>query len=112
MSAYAIAHVQSITPGPAIVEYLERIDATLAPYGGRFLVHGDPADVREGSFRGDVIVIEFPDRTRAEGWYESAAYREIISLRTENSEGWVVLVDGVPADHRATDVLGTRARSG
>jgi len=43
MTAYAIANIQSITIGPAIVEYLERIDATLAPYGGRFLIHGDPA---------------------------------------------------------------------
>ncbi|HTP18000.1 MAG TPA: DUF1330 domain-containing protein [Solirubrobacteraceae bacterium] len=43
MTAYAIANIQSITIGPAIVEYLGRIDATLAPYGGRFLIHGDPA---------------------------------------------------------------------
>lgn len=62
MSTYAIAHVQSINPGPEIVEYLQRIDATLAPYLGRFVVHGDPADVREGDFSGDLIVIEFPDR--------------------------------------------------
>jgi uncharacterized protein (DUF1330 family) len=73
MSTYAIAHLQSVTPGPAIVEYLERVDATLAPYQGRFLVHGDPADVRAGGFAGDVIVVEFPDRKNASGWYESAA---------------------------------------
>ena len=105
MSTYAVAHVQSITPGPEIVEYLQRIDATLAAYRGRFLVHGDPAEVREGNFSGDLIVIEFPDRELAVGWYESRAYREIVALRTENTTGWVVLVDGVPADHRATDIL-------
>jgi uncharacterized protein (DUF1330 family) len=105
MSAYAIAHIQSIDVGPAIVEYLERIDATLAPYDGRFLVHGGPADVREGRFQGDLIVIAFPDRDRAERWYESAAYREIVSLRTDHSDGWVILIGGVPSDHRATDVL-------
>lgn len=32
MSAYAIANIQSIRMGPDVVEYLERIDATLAPY--------------------------------------------------------------------------------
>ena len=105
MSAYAIAQVQSITMGPPIVEYLERIDATLAPYRGRFIVHGDPAEVREGQFTGDLIAIQFPDRGAAVCWYESAAYREIAPLRTENSDGWVLLVDGVPADHRATDIL-------
>jgi uncharacterized protein (DUF1330 family) len=105
MPAHAIANIQSITMGPAIAEYLERIDATLAPYAGRFLVHGDPADVREGHFVGDLIIIEFPDRNHAVGWYESAAYRDIVSLRTENSEGWLILNDGVPSDHRATDIL-------
>ncbi len=105
MSAYAIANIQSITIGPAIVEYLERIDATLAPYDGRFLIHGDPADVREGQFTGDLIAIEFPDRDRAEGWYGSAAYGDIKSLRTDNSEGWVILIDGVLPEHRATDIL-------
>jgi uncharacterized protein (DUF1330 family) len=104
-SAYAIAHVQSATPGPEIVEYLQRIDSTLAPYGGRFLVHGDPADRREGGFNGDLIVIEFPDREHAVAWYESPAYREIVDLRTRNTTGWVVLIEGVPADHRATDIL-------
>ncbi len=105
MSTYAIAHVQSVVPGPEIVEYLERIDATLSGFGGRFLVHGGQAEVREGDFGGYVIVIEFPDRDHARGWYESPAYREIITLRTANTIGWVVLVDGVPIGHRATDIL-------
>lgn len=105
MSSYAVAHVQSVNPGPEIVEYLERIDSTLVPFGGRFLIHGDPAEAREGHFSGDLIVIEFPDRDRAIGWYESPAYREIIDLRRENTTGWVVLIDGVPAHHRAVDVL-------
>ena len=45
MPAYAVAHMRQATMGPAIVEYLERIDATLAPFGGRFLVHGGAAEV-------------------------------------------------------------------
>lgn len=105
MSAYAIAHIQSISLGPPVVEYLERIDATLAPFQGRFVVHGDPAEVREGDFIGDLVVIEFPDRSAAVGWYESDAYRDIVLLRTRHSDGWVILVDGVPGTHRATDVL-------
>jgi len=109
MTAYAIANIQSITMGPPIVEYLERIDGTLAPYGGRFVVHGDPADVREGDFTGDLIAIEFPNTAAAVGWYESAPYREIAPLRTDNSDGWVVLVDGVSPDHRATDILAAQS---
>ena len=35
MPAYAIAHLRSAEIGPDIVRYLEGIDATLEPFGGR-----------------------------------------------------------------------------
>ena len=110
MPAYAVAHLRSVRMGPEIVEYLERIDATLAPFDGRFIIHGGPViDAPEGEWPGDLIVIEFPDREHARRWYASAAYQEILPLRTENAEGVAVIVDGVPADHRATDVLAPAA---
>ena len=64
-----------------------------------------PLDVLEGEFPGYLIVIGFPTRAQAEGWYASPAYREILPLRLEHSTGPVILVDGVDADHRAVDVL-------
>ena len=105
MPAYAVAHLREVTMGPEIVAYLERIDATLAPFGGRFLIHGGSVDVLEGDWSGDLIVIAFPDRERARAWYASPAYRAILRLRTGNARGEAVIVDGVPDDHRATDVL-------
>jgi uncharacterized protein (DUF1330 family) len=106
MKAYAIARLTQVTMGPAIVEYLERIGATLAPFGGRFVIHGGGRIERlEGNWTGDLIVVEFPDRERARAWYGSPAYRAILPLRTENSEGDVILADGVSENHRATDVL-------
>jgi uncharacterized protein (DUF1330 family) len=105
MNAYAIAHLRDVRLGPDIVQYLERIDATLAPFGGHFIVHASSADVLEGEWPGAVIVIEFPDRASASAWYESPAYQEILPLRTNNADGTAILVDGVGPDHRATDVL-------
>ena len=110
MTAYAIAHLRSVRVGPDIVRYLERIDATLEPFGGRFVVHGSAIDVREGEWPGDVIVIEFPDRDSATRWYESAEYQQILPLRTRNAEGSAILVDGVSPEHRATDVLEAHVR--
>ena len=109
MPAYAVAHMRQVTMGPAIVEYLERIDATLASFGGRFLVHGGQVEVMEGTWPGHLIVIEFPDRARAHAWYQSAAYQEIVALRTDNSRSDVIIAEGVGSDHRATDVLSARA---
>jgi uncharacterized protein (DUF1330 family) len=97
--------MRKVTMGPPIVEYLKRIDATLAPFGGRFIVHGGETEVIEGSWPGFVIVIEFPDTGRARAWYCSGAYQEIVALRTGNSDSDVILVDGVGSEHRATDVL-------
>ena len=105
MPAYAVAHLRTVVMGPAIVEYLQRIDATLAPFDGRFLVHGSDPEVLEGSWPGHLIVIAFPDLARAGAWYRSAAYQEILHLRTDNSQGDVIIVDGVSAGHRATDIL-------
>ena len=109
MPAYAVAHMRQVTMGPPIVEYLERIDATLAPFDGRFVVHGGQVEVVEGTWPGHLIVIEFPDRARAHAWYHSAAYQQIVALRTDNSRSDVIIAEGVASDHRATDVLSARA---
>jgi uncharacterized protein (DUF1330 family) len=102
---YAIGHLRHVRLGPDIAEYLRRIDATFEPYGGRFLVHGMPHEVLEGDWPGDLIIIEFPDRASAEGWYRSDAYQSILPLRTENADGSVIMVDGNAHDHRGADVL-------
>jgi Domain of unknown function (DUF1330) len=47
MPAYAIGHLTNVEIGPGIREYLERIDATLAPFEGRFPIHGARPEVRE-----------------------------------------------------------------
>ncbi|GAB3198361.1 DUF1330 domain-containing protein [Nocardioides hungaricus] len=103
--AYAIAYLRNVDLGDAIVEYLERIDETLAPYGGRFLVHGGRLTPIEGTWDGDVVVIEFPDAASAGAWYESPGYQAILLLRTEHSESIACLVEGVPANYRAVDKL-------
>jgi uncharacterized protein (DUF1330 family) len=106
MPTFAIARLENVRMGPEIVQYLERIDATLAPFGGRFRVHGGPYEVVEGSWSGDVVVLEFPDRRAARSWYESPAYRDILPLRTEHASSDVIFIDTVAEDHRATDILG------
>ncbi|WP_010629886.1 DUF1330 domain-containing protein [Halomonas sp. KM-1] len=106
MTAYAIARLQDVTMGPEIVEYLEKIDATLTPYGGRYLIHGGNTEVLEGNWRGDTIMLGFPSLEQARAWYRSEAYRRILPLRTANAVGDVILVEGVEEGHRGIDILG------
>lgn len=112
MTTFAIGHLHDVGMGPDIVDYLERIDATLRPFEGRFLLHGGTPTVLEGSWTGDLVIIGFPDRARAEAWYGSPAYRAILPLRTRNARSTVMLMDTVSDDHRATDILGALQHQG
>lgn len=105
MTCYAIGYLQNVEMGAGITAYLENIDATLAPFDGRFIIHGGPKHMLEGKIDGDLIVIAFPDMAKARNWYQSPQYQAILHHRLENSEGTVFLMDGVDADHRATDIL-------
>jgi uncharacterized protein (DUF1330 family) len=95
MPAYAMAHLYDPAPHPEVVEYIERIQDTLDPFGGRFIVHGPEVTVVEGEWPGTVVVIEFPDRDAAVRWYESPAYQAILPLRTNNIDGAALVFDGV-----------------
>ena len=105
MPGYAIGHLRNVRFGAEIIGYLERIDATLEPFGGRFLIHGARAECMEGSWTGDLIVIAFPSLEIARNWYASPAYQAIAPLRSRNADGEILLIDGVEEPHRATDVL-------
>jgi uncharacterized protein (DUF1330 family) len=83
---------------------MERIQPTLDPFGGRFLVHGGAITVCEGSWPGTLVIIEFSTIADARAWYNSPAYPAIIHLRTRHSGSNTLLVEGVEADHDAAAV--------
>ncbi|MFD9479467.1 MULTISPECIES: DUF1330 domain-containing protein [Streptomyces] len=101
MTAYAIAHIRPETMNADILTYIETIQSTMDPFGGRFLVHGKEVEVLEGPFPGTVVIIGFPDIERARAWYASDAYQAILPLRTDHIPGEVILVEGVPAGYDA-----------
>ncbi|GAA3849202.1 DUF1330 domain-containing protein [Streptomyces sedi] len=101
MTAYAIAHLLSGEQHPEVAEYIERVQGTMKPFGGRFLVHNAQHETVEGVWNGDVVMIGFPDMEAARAWYASDAYREILPLRTDHLGGNVILVPGVPEGYDA-----------
>ncbi|WP_371676549.1 DUF1330 domain-containing protein [Streptomyces sp. NBC_01276] len=113
MTAYAIGHIRPETMNQDILRYIEGIQATMDPFGGRFLVHGREVEAKEGPWPGTVVVIAFPDIERARAWYDSPAYRAILPLRTTHIEGEVILVEGVPAGYDASKTAASlRAAAG
>lgn len=108
MTAYAVARIRSADPTHSeIAEYLGRIQSTLDPFSGRFLIHGGGrVEEIEGSLDGiGVIVIEFPDRASVDGWYRSDAYQAILPLRTRHTEMDTMIVDGVPANYDPVSLI-------
>ncbi len=105
MTAYAVAVMTDIRMGPGIVDYLQRIDATLEPHGGRFIAHGTRPVSLEGETVAGAVIIEFDNLELAKRWYESPAYQAIIDLRTSNTDGVAFLMPGVPSDYRASRQL-------
>jgi uncharacterized protein (DUF1330 family) len=97
MSTYLIGHLRipAGVPNEQGLSYVEQVEATLAPFGGAYLAQGSP-DVKEGSWDGFVVLMEFPNRTAAEGWYASEAYQQILPLRVGSSIADTVLVDHLP----------------
>jgi uncharacterized protein (DUF1330 family) len=100
MATYLINHLRipNDVPNRAGLEYLERVEATFQPYGGKWLVLGQHDEVLEGAWPGSVVLMEFPDRDAANAWYQSPAYQEILHLRTDNVVSDMILVDQVAPD--------------
>ncbi|MBT2470591.1 DUF1330 domain-containing protein [Streptomyces sp. ISL-66] len=95
MPAYGFAHLRSRRNHSDVIEYLQRIQATLDPFAGRFVIHGPPTQVVEGTWPGSMVLIEFPGVAEARAWYASPDYQAILHLRTDHIEGDLLLIDGV-----------------
>ncbi len=99
MTTYLVNHLRVPgLPKPQNLEYLERVEATLLPYGGRWLVLDGEVEVLEGAWPGSVVLMEFPDRETARKWYDSPEYQDILRLRTDDAISDLVLVEPVGPD--------------
>jgi len=76
--------------------YRKVVMPTLAPFAGKFLVRGGQSTIIEGEWPFErTVILEFPSRADAEGWYNSPAYQEILPLRLSSMTCNAVIVDGV-----------------
>ncbi|MET0517446.1 MAG: DUF1330 domain-containing protein [Burkholderiaceae bacterium] len=98
MKTYLVNHLRipGDIPSSEGLTYLESVEATVAPFGGKWLAQG-PGDVLEGAWPGAVVLMEFPSREAAMNWYHSAAYQAILPLRLRNAISDLILIDEMPA---------------
>ena len=95
MAAYFIVDVDVKNP-QAYEAYKQVAAASIAQYGGRYLVRGGKHEVLEGTWRPTrLVVLEFPTVEAAKRWYTSVEYRKAKPIRLQHAEGHLVLVEGV-----------------
>jgi uncharacterized protein (DUF1330 family) len=95
MAAYVIAQLD-VTDVETFRKYQAEVPATIAKFGGRYLVRGGDVTPMEGKWRPKrVVVVEFPDMATLKNWYDSEEYQSIIGYRTGASTTELVFVEGV-----------------
>src|ERR1700757_2215320 len=94
MTAYLIADIQ-VTDPTAYDQYRPLAAASVARFGGRFIVRGGKVDLLEGEPQPErIVVIEFPDPDTALRWYRSEEYQTALKIRQAASRGRGLLVEG------------------
>lgn len=94
MAAYLIGEIE-VTDPAAYEEYRKQVGATVAKYGGRFVVRGGKVQALEGGWSpGRIVALEFPSMEQAQKWYRSPEYAPLIALRQRASSGKLILVEG------------------
>ena len=95
MSAYVIAEV-SVTDPKLYEEYRRLVPATLAKYGGRFLVRGGAVEPKEGGWTpARLVVLEFASMAQARSWYDSPEYQQALAIRLKTANSKVIFAEGV-----------------
>jgi uncharacterized protein (DUF1330 family) len=96
MPAYVISDVEP-RDAALVAQYRTLAEASIAKYGGRYIVRGGPIDAVEGGWAPKhVVIVEFPSMERAREWYRSADYAEALEVRQHALTRRLIFVDGVP----------------
>ncbi|HSG34508.1 MAG TPA: DUF1330 domain-containing protein [Sphingomonadaceae bacterium] len=93
MAAYIIAKY-NVTNPEGFAAYGAAVRPTFAGHEVEFVAVDNASETLEGSPPRTTVVLKFPSKEAALGWYNSPEYQAIRHHRTDNSEGDMVLVEG------------------
>jgi uncharacterized protein (DUF1330 family) len=95
MAAYVIADL-TITDPQGFDEYRQMVPATIAKYGGKYVVRGGQLEKMEGNWQPKrLVIIEFDSVERAKEWWACEDYSEAKALRQRTAMTNLIIVDGV-----------------
>jgi len=95
MPAYVIVDIEVSDPGK-YEEYRNLAQASLAIYGGKYLVRGGRTEPFEGSWAPKrLVILEFDSAARAKEWYNSPEYGLARATRRDAARFNMLLVEGL-----------------
>lgn len=94
MAAYIIVEVE--IKNPADYEQYKRLTpGTLSHFGGKFIVRGAEAEVLEGDWSPQrVVVLEFPSVEKAKEWWHSEEYAKAKHIRQQSAKTKMIVIEG------------------
>jgi uncharacterized protein (DUF1330 family) len=95
MAAYVIADVEVID-SVGYEEYRQKVPATIAAYGGRYIARGGATEVLEGTWSPKrCVVLEFPSMAQLKAWWASPEYRPLRAIRERTARSNLVVTEGL-----------------
>ncbi len=94
MKGYVLAELD-VTDPAGFAQYRPLASASIAAFGGRYLIRGGAAEQLEGDRPGRrFVLLEFPSPERARDWYHSPQYQEAKAIRDRAARTELFLIDG------------------
>ncbi|HVB66523.1 MAG TPA: DUF1330 domain-containing protein [Acetobacteraceae bacterium] len=94
MKGYVLAEVE-VTDPALFEEYRPLAAASIAAFGGRYLIRGGAVEQLEGAGQGArTVLLEFDSPARAREWYHSPQYQAAKAIRERAAKTRVRLVEG------------------
>jgi uncharacterized protein (DUF1330 family) len=95
MAAYVIADVEVID-SMAYAEYREKVPATVAAYGCRYIARGGAVDLLEGEWApARCVLLEFASMAQLKALWDSPEYTPLRAIRQRATKSRLVAVEGL-----------------
>ena len=86
MAAYLVGHITVKNDG-LWQKYMAGVQESLAPFDCKIIFRGQLDRILAGQHDHNlVVVIEFPDQTTLDNWYDSEKYQSLIPLRDKAAD--------------------------
>jgi uncharacterized protein (DUF1330 family) len=95
MAGYVIVEIE-VTDPVGYEEYKKLAGATVAKYGGKYIVRGGAAETLEGDWQPKrVVILQFENVQRAKEWLHCPEYREPRKMRHRTAKTKMIVVEGL-----------------